>query len=227
MTVTEQLLAERDESNADFQAKLAPTLSHDNFLGVKVPMLRTIEKSFRNTPEKEDFLKSLPHNYYDENLIHSIFISNEKDFSKALMLVEAFLPYVDNWAVCDTLRPKAFAKQDDGFVEKIKEWISSNKTYTCRFGIDMLMTYYLDEKYKPEYLALPASVNSDEYYVNMMIAWYYATALAKRWDDTIPYITERKLSPWVHNKTIQKAVESYRISDDRKTYLKTLRIRSK
>lgn len=227
MTVTEQLLAERDESNADFQAKLAPTLSHDKFLGVRVPMLRTIEKSFRNTPEKEDFLKSLPHNYYDENLIHSIFISNEKDFSKALMLVEAFLPYVDNWAVCDTLRPKAFAKQGDAFVEKIKEWISSNKTYTCRFGIDMLMTYYLDEKYKPEYLALPASVNSDEYYVNMMIAWYYATALSKRWDDTIPYITERKLSPWVHNKTIQKAVESYRISDDRKTYLKTLRIRSK
>ena len=150
-------------------------------------------------------------------------ISNMKDYNAVIAAIEKFLPYVDNWAVCDTLRPVIFKKKKEGLMEKIQGWIKSEETYTIRFGIDMLMTYYLDQDFLPKYLELPTSIHSVEYYVNMMIAWYYATALAKQWDDTIPYLEEKRLDLWVHNKTIQKACESYRITDGQKAYLRTLK----
>ena len=223
MTIREKLFEYRDPKNAAFQAKLTPGIPPETFLGVRVPKLRMIEKQFRNTEESKEFLNTLPHKYYDENILHSVFISNLKDYDQVLDALEVFLPYVDNWAVCDTLRPVVFKKQKVNLLDKIKEWIASEKTYTRRFGIDMLMTFYLDDDFKEEYLALVAEVHSEEYYVKMMIAWFFATALAKQWDSTIPYIDNRMLDKWVHNKTIQKACESYRITDEQKTYLRTLK----
>ena len=223
MKIREKLCECRDPENAAFQAKLTPGIPPETFLGVRVPKLRMIEKQFRNTEESKEFLNTLPHKYYDENILHSVFISNLKDYDQVLDALEVFLPYVDNWAVCDTLRPIVFKKQKVNLLDKIKEWIASEKTYTCRFGIDMLMTFYLDDDFQEEYLALVADVHSEEYYVKMMIAWFFATALAKQWDSTIPYIDNRMLDKWVHNKTIQKACESYRITDEQKTYLRTLK----
>lgn len=223
MTVRESLLMFCETENADFQAKLTPTLPREKFLGVRVPKLREIEKQFRKTEKGKAFVNALPHEYYDENLLHSIFISNMKDYDAVMNALADFLPYVDNWAVCDTLRPKVFKKNKSGLMDKIREWISSEETYTCRFGIDMLMTYYLDDDFSPEYLELCAEIRSDEYYVNMMLAWYFATALAKQWEHTIPYIESGRLDTWVHNKTIQKARESFRISDEQKAYLKMLK----
>ena len=223
MTVSDLLMENREEEYALFEAKLAPTLPKEVFLGSRVPRLRAIEKQLRGTEEAEEFLRSLPHRYYDENLLHSILLSNRKDYAAVLAALDEFLPYVDNWAVCDTLNPKIFAKHREELLLKVREWIASPAPFTCRFGIDMLMTYYLDEAFLPEYAELPAAVRSEEYYVNMMIAWYYATALAKQWDSVIPFLEEERLSVWVHNKTIQKAIESYRITEEQKTYLRTLR----
>lgn len=224
MTITEKLLELKDEKNAAFQAKLTPGIDRELFLGIRLPVLRELEKSIRNTPEADCFLQELPHHYYDENMLHAVLISNMKDYEKMTRLLEEFLPYVDNWAVCDTMRPAAFKKHRRQLMDLISEWIASDKTYTVRFGIDMLMTHFLDEEFSEAYLELPAGVDSEEYYVNMMIAWYYATALAKQWTATVPYIENRRLKPWVHNKTIQKAVESFRITDEQKAYLKTLKI---
>lgn len=171
------------------------------------------------------FLKTLPHPYYDEDLLHAILLGGIKEFDRCAAHVEAFLPYIDNWAVCDTLRPAVFKKNTERLLPKVQEWVASKKTYICRFGVGMLLSYYLDEAFAPEYLALPAAVSSEEYYVNMMIAWYYATALAKQWESTIPYLQENRLSVWVHNKTIQKARESCRITEEQKEYLKGLQRR--
>lgn len=223
MTIKESLLALQDPQNAVFQAKLTPGIPAESFLGTRVPELRKLEKQFRNTAESEEFLNTLPHDYYDENLLHSVMISNMKDYNAVIDAIENFLPYVDNWAVCDTLRPVIFKKKKEGLMEKIQGWIKSEETYTIRFGIDMLMNYYLDQDFLPKYLELPASVHSEEYYVNMMIAWYYATALVKQWESTIPYLEEKRLDLWVLNKTIQKACESYRITDEQKAYLRTLK----
>lgn len=223
MTIREKLFEYRDPENAAFQAKLTPGIPQETFLGVRVPKLRLIEKQFRNTEESKKFLNTLPHKYYDENILHSVFISNLKDYDQVLDALEVFLPYVDNWAVCDTLRPVVFKKQKVNLLDKIKEWIVSEKTYTCRFGIDILMTYYLDDDFQEEYLALVADVHSEEYYVKMMIAWFFATALAKQWDAAISYIENKMLDSWVHNKTIQKACESYRITGEQKVYLRTLK----
>lgn len=224
MTIRESLLALQDSGNAAFQAKLTPGIPRESFLGVRMPELRKLEKQVRNTEESEKFLNTLPHEYYDENMLHSVLISNMKDYGAVIEAIEKFLPYVDNWAVCDALRPVIFKRKKQGLTDKIQEWIGSEETYTKRFGIDMLMTYYLDQDFCPEYLELPASVHSEEYYVNMMIAWYYATALAKQWESTIPYLEEKRLGLWVHNKTIQKACESYRITDGQKAYLRTLKL---
>lgn len=226
MTIREKLFELQDPGNAAFQAKLAPGISLETFLGVRMPDIRKIEKQYRNTEEGEEFLSSLPHEYYDENMLHSVFVSNIKDYNTVIDALERFLPYVDNWAACDTLRPVIFRKKTlcPGLLDRIKEWIASEKTYTCRFGISMLMTYYLEKDFLPEYLALPASVHSKEYYVNMALAWFYATALIKQWDSTIPYLENNMLDPWVHNKTIQKACESYRITDEQKTYLRKLKL---
>ena len=215
----------RDEEYAKFQAKLTPSVDSELFIGVRVPEVRKLAKLLKNNPDAEAFLSELPHKYYDENMLHGLLVSEIKDFNKAIDETNRFLPYVDNWAVCDIMSPKIFKKHKSELIESIKKWVASDKTYTVRFGIEMLMSHYLDGDFKAEYLEIPAKIRSDEYYVNMMIAWFFATALTKQWEYAIPYIKEAKLDKWAHNKTIQKAVESYRITDEQKTYLKTLKIK--
>ncbi|MGN0312984.1 MAG: DNA alkylation repair protein [Lachnospiraceae bacterium] len=213
----------RDEGYARFQAKLTPTVAQQLFIGVRVPLARKLAKQLSTSKEAQAFLQELPHQYYDENMLHGLLLNEIRDYEECLERVEAFLPYVDNWAVCDTLSPKVFKKHKPEFLSKIREWSASKETYTCRFGMEMLMTHFLDEDFCPEYLEIPAQVRSEEYYVRMMVAWFYATALAKQWDATIPYLEKQRLEPWTHNKTIQKAIESYRITDSQKAYLRTLK----
>lgn len=229
MNITERLFALKDDKYGDFQSKLTPNLKREAFIGIRVPVLRKFAKElYKNEAAEVDlFLNTLPHKYFDENMLHALLLSEMKDFNSCMERVEAFLPYIDNWAVCDIPNPKVFAKNNEELLKKIKEWISSPHTYTCRFGIGVLMSGYLDEDFKEEYLKLPAQVHSDEYYVNMMIAWFFATALAKQWQATIPYIENNILDIWVHNKTIQKAIESYRITDSQKDYLRSLKIKNK
>ncbi len=221
----ERLFAMQDKQYAAFQAKLTPGVPEESFIGVRVPVLRKFAKEFAKKDEVNDFVRQLPHKYYDENMLHSLLISQVKDYEECISLTDAFLPYVDNWAVCDIMSPKVFAKHKSALTEKIKTWISSRHTFTCRFGIEVLMSHYLDKDFKAEYLELPAAVRSEEYYVKMMVAWFFATALAKQWDATIPYIEQKRLAPWTHNKTIQKAIESYRITPEQKEYLRTLKIK--
>ncbi len=208
---------------AEFQAKLTPSVDAGKVIGVRMPAVRKLAKEFFKEEEHYAFMKALPHEYYDENLIHAQLIAQIKDYEECVKELEKFLPFVDNWAVCDTMSPKVFKKHRPQLIEKIREWSSSEDTYTCRFGIGMLMAHFLDDDFLEEYLEIPASVHSEEYYVNMMLAWYFATALAKQWDAAVIYLTEERLDRWVHNKTIQKAVESYRITDEQKTFLRTLR----
>lgn len=224
--IQQKLFEFKDETYAAFQAKLIPTVDPESVIGVRVPVLRKFARQCIREAGYEEFLRELPHTYYDENMLHGLILSEIKDYERCVSLVDAFLPYVDNWAVCDIMSPKIFKKNKDKLLDKIDEWSRSKHTYTCRFGLEMLMTHFLDEDFQPEYLELAAKIRSEEYYVNMMIAWFLATALAKQWDAAIPYIQERRLDPWVHNKTIQKAVESYRITDEQKNYLRTLKERS-
>lgn len=224
MNIKEELLALQDISYADFQAKLTPNIPRELFIGVRVPDLRKLAKKVAEEPETSKFLKNLPHKYYDENMLHGLLISEIKDYNACLVAVDEFLPYVDNWAVCDIMSPKIFKKNKEALLEKIKEWTASEKTYTCRFGIETLMSHFLDDDFKPEYLEIPLSVNSEEYYVKMMVAWFFATALAKEWDETIKYIEDHRLDTWTHNKTIQKARESSRITPKEKEYLKSLKV---
>ena len=196
-----------------------------SFISIRVPVLRKFAKEFAKEAECEYFLQQLPHEYYDENMLHGLLISQIKDYEECIRLTESFLPYIDNWAVCDIMSPKVFAKHKKELLAKIKTWSQSSHVYTCRFGIETLMTHYLDKEFKTEYLEIPASVRSDEYYVKMMVAWFFATALAKQWEATIPYIEQKRLAPWTHNKTIQKSIESYIISPEQKEYLRTLKIK--
>lgn len=219
----EKLFELRDEKYAIFQSKLTPGVDSELFIGVRVPVLRKFAKNFIKKPECKEFLEELPHRYYDENMLHGLLISEMKDFEEIIVRLDAFLPFVDNWAVCDIMSPKALSKNKEKLLENIKKWIKSEHVYTCRFGIEMLMTFYLDEEFRSEYLELPAGVKSDEYYVKMMVAWFFATALAKQWGATIPYLESNLLGTWVHNKTIQKARESYRITAEQKEYLKSLK----
>ena len=221
--VQTRLFELQDLKYRDFHAKLMPTVNKEKIIGVRTPALRVFAKKYGKTDEAKEYLQILSHQYYEENNLHGLLIEQIKDYDTCLEELERFLPYIDNWATCDIPRPKCFAKHKTELLPVIKEWIASGNTYTIRYGIGTLMSFYLDEDFKPEYIELVASVQSEEYYVNMMIAWYLATALAKQWDATIPYLEERKLSPWVHRKTIQKAVDSYRITDEQKVYLKTLR----
>nr|WP_311566250.1 DNA alkylation repair protein [Peptoniphilus grossensis] len=224
MNIKEELLALQDISYADFQAKLTPNIPRDLFIGVRVPELRKLAKKLSKEPETSKFLKDLPHKYYDENMLHGLLISEMKDYDACLVAVNEFLPYVDNWAVCDIMSPKIFKKNKTALLEKIKEWSASEKTYTCRFGIETLMSHFLDDDFKPEYLEIVISVNRQDYYVQMMIAWFFATALAKEWDATIKHMEDQRLDPWTHNKTIQKARESRRITPKEKEYLKSLKV---
>ena len=224
-SITKLLFELRDEEYAKFQAKLTPSVDPKLFIGVRVPDVRKLAKDLKNDPDVETFLQELPHKYYDENMLHGLLISEIKDFDIAVKETDRFLPYVDNWAVCDIMSPKVFKKYKTELIECIRKWAKSKKTYTIRFGIEMLMSHYLDDDFKAEYLDIPARVRSDEYYVNMMIAWFFATALTKQWENAIPYIENVRLDKWTHNKTIQKAVESYRITDEQKSYLRTLKIK--
>lgn len=219
------LFAVRDEAFAAFQAKLIPNIDSKRIIGVKMPILRGYAKSIAGSDLPRGLMQTLPHRYYEEDVLHSIFLSAEKDYEKCIEGLERFLPHVDNWAVCDVTKPVCFAKNKQLLIEKIKQWISSDRAYTIRFGMNMLMTHYLDGDFNSEYPALVAAVKSDDYYVKMMQAWYFATALAKRYDEVLPYLQNGVLPVWVHNKTIQKANESYRIGEEKKELLKKLRER--
>lgn len=220
------LFAARDEVFAAFQAKLIPNIDSERIIGVKMPLLRAYAKSIADSDLPRRFMGTLPHRYYEEDVLHSVLLSAEKDYAKCIEGLERFLPHVDNWAVCDVTKPVCFAKNKQPLIEKIKQWIASDRTYTIRFGMNMLMTHYLDGDFNAEYPALVAAVKSDDYYVKMMQAWYFATALAKRYDEVLPYLQNAALPVWVHNKTIQKANESYRISAEKKDFLKKLRIKN-
>lgn len=223
MDVQKRLLELQDPGYRDFHSKLVPNISKETIIGIRTPVLRKFVKEYKKEPEAETFLKTLPHHYYDENVLHGFLLSELKDYETCVQALDEFLPYVDNWAVCDGISPKVFAKHHEELLPKIREWAASGHVYTSRFGLEMLMTHFLDGDFRPEYLEIPASVHSEEYYLNMMIAWFFATALAKQWDASIPYLEEQRLSTWVHNKTIQKARESYRITPEQKEYLKNLK----
>ena len=223
MEIQKELFSRQDKEYMKFLSKLMPNVSEDTIIGVRIPEIRKLAKKLVKNNEYEDFLKELPHKYYDENLLHGAIISENKDFENCIELLDSFLPFVDNWAVCDTISPKIFKKHKKELIEKIKDWSQSDKTYTCRFGVEMLMTHFLDEDFKKEYLEIVANIHSEEYYVKMVVAWFFATALAKQWDYAVIYLENNKLDVWVHNKTIQKARESLRILEDKKGYLKGLK----
>ena len=223
MTIEKRLFELQDKKYAAFQAKLTPGIPQESFIGVRVPNVRKLAKELYKEGGYEAFLSELPHKYYDENMLHGLLVSEIKEYEACIEAADKFLPYVDNWAVCDIMSPKVFKKNKDKLIRKIEEWSKSGETYTIRFGIEMLMSHFLDEDFKPEYLKIPAAVRSEEYYVKMMIAWFFATALTKQWDAAIPYIEQVKLDIWTHNKTIQKARESYRITDEQKDYLNGLK----
>ena len=212
-----------DSKYRDFQINLIPGKTSDQMIGVRTPDLRSYAKELSKRDDVSDFLNNLPHKYFDENQLHAFIISLLKDYDKCMDEVEHFLPYVDNWATCDQMSPKIFKKNKEKLLEKIRDWIASDKTYTIRFGIKMLMEHFLDDYFDLQYPDMVASVRSEEYYVNMMIAWYFATALAKQYDSILPYIEEKRLDTWTHNKAIQKSIESYRITDDQKSYLRSLK----
>lgn len=224
MKAQELLFQLQDKGYRDFHSKLIPTIPVETIIGVRIPAIRKLAKEYGKDPESVEFLKQLPHTYYDENILHALLVAEIKDYEVCVKEVERFLPYVDNWAVCDIFSPRVFRKNRDRLIDKIKEWAASEHPYTCRFGMEMLMAHFLDEDFRVEYLEIPAAVHSGEYYVNMMIAWFYATALAKQWDAAVGYIEKKCLDPWTHNKTIQKARESYRITREQKEYLKTLKV---
>ena len=230
MTIVEEirkeLFALQDVPYRDFQVKLFPGCDVSRFIGVRTPALRSLAKEYGKREDAGVFLGSLPHAYFDEDQLHAFILEGVKDFGRCMDAVEAFLPYVDNWATCDQLSPKCFRKHPEVLPEKIRDWMASEETYVIRFGIGMLMQHFLEDNFDPVYLQRVSEVRSREYYVNMMIAWYFATALAKQPDAAMPYLEERRLDPWVHNKTIQKAIESYRISDSQKEYLRTLRVKN-
>lgn len=223
MSITEELFKLQDLGYRDFQAKLMPTIDKKRIIGVRTPNLRTLAKRFAKTDEAKAFVKHLPHQYYEENNLHAFVICQTKDFDEAVRLTNLFLPHIDNWATCDSFRPNVFGKHTTELIGHIMVWIESKHTYTVRFAIEMLMNFYLDDLFKPEYAEMVAKVKSDEYYVNMMIAWYFATALAKQYDAVIGYITSNRLDVWCHNKTIQKAIESFRISNGQKDFLRGFR----
>lgn len=223
MKIQERLMSLQDESYANFQSKLIPTVAREKIIGVRVPQVRKLAKELLREGDYKEFLDQLPHTYYDEDMLHGLLLSELKDYTLCIRRIEQFLPYVDNWAVCDCMSPKVFRKNKDFLLDKIREWTASEDTYTCRFGVGMLMTHFLEEDFEPEYLEMVACIQSEEYYVNMMRAWFYATALARQWEATITVLATGRLDIWTHNKTIQKARESFRITAEQKEQLKTMK----
>lgn len=225
--IREELFRMQDKDYRDFQVKLIPGKGPEKMIGIRTPDLRKYAKQLVNEDGISLFLTDLPHQYFDEGQLHAFIISEIKDYELCVNEVDRFLPFIDNWATCDQLSPKVFRKHRGELLEQIKKWIASDLTYTKRFGIGMLMQHFLDADFDPAFPEMIAQIRSDEYYVNMMTAWYFATALAKQYDSIVPFIENRRLDVWTHNKTIQKAVESYRITPEQKDYLKSLKIRQK
>ena len=223
--VQKELLAMQDIKYRDFNSKLLPTVDKEKIIGVCTPQLRKFATAFAKTEDAEEFMRNLPHKYYEEDNLHGFLIEKIKDYDQCIEALDKFLPYIDNWGTCDSISPKVLKKEPEKLLKKIKVWIKAEETYVVRYAIGCLMRYYLDDNFSTEYADMVAQVQSEEYYIQMMQAWYFATALAKRYDAVLPYLLEYKLSTWVHNKTIQKAVESYRITPERKIYLKTLKLK--
>ena len=213
----------RDPEYGAFQKKLLPTVAEERIIGVRTPELRRLAKELCRAGETRAFLEDLPHAYFDEDQLHAFVISREKDFDECLARVEAFLPYVDNWATCDQLSPAVFRREPEQLLPAIRRWLASDRVYTLRFAVGMLMQHFLEERFTPEYPALVGALRSEEYYVNMMIAWYFATALAKQYETVLPWLEQERLAPWTHNKAIQKSLESFRVPPERKAYLRTLK----
>ena len=224
-SLRDRLFSLQDTAYRDFHSRLIPNIDSERVIGIRTPALRAFAKEFSKTNEADEFLAALPHFFYEENNLHAMLVCQKKDFAGTVRLLDAFLPHVDNWATCDLMKPKSFPGDGGELYAKIREWIVSDHVYTVRFALVMLMTYFLDGAFRPEYLSLAASVKSDEYYINMAAAWLFATAIAKQRESALPFIEERRLSPWVHNKAIQKAIESYRVTPEDKAYLRTLRIK--
>ena len=226
MTELQRSLFElQDLKYRDFQSKLLPKTEKEKIIGVRTPILRKFAKEFAQTKEAQNFLQELPHQYYEENNLHLMIVTQICDYEKCLKEVIQFLPYIDNWATCDLPLPKCFEKHKAELIVDVKKWIASNDTYTIRYGIGVLLRLYLDEEFKDEYPKLVSAVISDEYYVNMMIAWYFATALAKQQKYAIKFIEDKTLDDWTHNKAIQKAIESRRITEEEKAYLRSLKVK--
>ncbi len=221
--IRKELKKLQDKGYREMQVTIIPTVDADSIIGVRTPALRQLAKEFAKREDISEFLSDLPHKFFEENQLHAFILSGMKDAESCIRLVDEFLPYADNWATCDQMSPKVFKKHKQLLLEYVDKWIRSEHTYVKRFAIGMLMEHFLDEDFKTSYLTKVSKIRSEEYYVNMMIAWYFATALAKQYEDTLPFIEKQKLDKWTHNKSIQKAVESYRITPEQKEYLKTLK----
>ena len=222
--IRKELLGFSDEKYRDFQAKLIPTVEKDTIIGVRTPELRALAKNLVKRDDVEVFLSELPHKYFEENQLHAFIISEMKDYEQCLLKLDTFLPYVDNWATCDQMSPKIFKKYRDELLVYIKKWIKSEDTYSVRFAVKMLMEHFLEESYNISYPETVAALRSEDYYVNMMIAWYFATALSKQYESVLLFIEEKRLPAWTHNKAIQKSIESYRISKEQKDFLRSLKV---
>ncbi len=223
--VQEELFAMQDVGYRDFHAKLMPTMDKERVIGVRTPALRAFAKVYGKTEEAKIFLQVLPHTYYEENNLHGLLIEQIKDYEECVAELNRFLPYIDNWATCDLLAVRVVKNHLEAFEKEIDRWMASDQTYTIRFGIGMLMHYYLGDAFQLQYPEKVARIRSEEYYVNMMRAWYFATALAKQYEQILPFIEKKRLDVWTHNKTIQKAIESYRITAEQKSYLRILKIK--
>ena len=221
--IKEKLKSLQDIRYRNFQAGLIPTVDNDKVIGVRTPELRKLAKEMSKRDDADDFLNDLPHEYFDEDQLHAFMVSGIKDFDECISEVGRFLPYINNWATCDQMTPKVFGRHKEELLPHVRKWIDSGETYIIRFGVKMLMSYFLGDEFDMEYADLVAGIKSEEYYVNMMRAWYFATALAYNYDEVVPLIENKELDRWTHNKAIQKSVESYRITAEQKEYLKTLK----
>lgn len=223
MNIKDKLFSLKDDKYKVFQSSLLPNLEKDRIIGVRTPHIKKLAKELVKANLYEEFISDLPHYYYEENNLHAFILMQIKDFDTCISAVNSFLPYIDNWATCDSLRPKVFCTNRTALLVEIKRWLSSELEYTVRYAIEILMIHFLDEEFSVEFLELISRVNTDKYYVHMMVSWYFATALTKQWDQTLPYITQKKLDKATHNKAIQKAIESRLIPIERKEFLKNLK----
>lgn len=223
--IRQTLLGYADENFAAFSQKLIPTLKREYFIGIRTPQLKAIAKEYAKRDNIDEFLNDLPHKYHEENNLHAFILSGIKNVDEAVDKIEKFLPYINNWSTCDQLRVKCFSKRGEELRGVFYRWVESDKVYTIRFGVGMLMSCCLGDKFVNKDVEKLLQITEDEYYVKMMIAWYLATALAKNYDEVLPYIQEKSFSPWIHNKAIQKSLESFRITDEQKIYLKSLKIK--